>query len=63
MRAGTLPGTHLIGFDSAVDTLTLEHTARSRDGFAVGALFAGKWIRGKKGCYDFQDVIFGEIHD
>ena len=63
VRAGTLPGTHLIGFDSPVDTLTLEHTARTRDGFAVGALFAGKWIRGKKGFYDFQDVIFGETHD
>ena len=63
VRAGTLPGTHLIGFDSPVDTLTLEHTVRSRDGFAVGALFAGKWIQDRKGFYEFQDIIFDQIHD
>ena len=61
VRAGTLPGTHLIGFDSPVDTLTLEHTVRSRDGFAVGALFAGKWIQERKGFYELQDIISEQI--
>ncbi len=58
-RAGAHPGTHEIGFDSAADTITLRHTARSRDGFARGALKAAQWIIGRKGCYEFSDVLFG----
>ena len=52
-RAGVIPGTHEIGFDSAADTITLRHTARNRQGFAVGALRAAEWIIGKKGFYDW----------
>jgi 4-hydroxy-tetrahydrodipicolinate reductase len=59
-RAGTIPGTHEIGFDSASDTITLRHTARNREGFARGALQAARWISGKKGVYEFQK-IFGEL--
>src|SRR5713226_3924952 len=58
-RAGAHPGTHEIGFDSAADTITLRHAARSRDGFARGALKAAQWIIGRKGCYEFSDVLFG----
>jgi len=58
-RAGAHPGTHEIGFDSAADTITLRHTARSREGFARGALKAAQWIIGRKGCYEFSDVLFG----
>ena len=58
-RAGAHPGTHEIGFDSAADTLTLRHTARSREGFARGALKAAAWIPGKKGVYEFREVLFG----
>lgn len=58
-RAGKVPGTHEIGFDSAADTITLRHTARSREGFARGALRAAQWIIGRKGFYEFKDVIFG----
>jgi len=58
-RAGAHPGTHEIGFDSAADTITLRHTARSREGFARGALKAAQWIVGRKGCYEFSDVLFG----
>jgi 4-hydroxy-tetrahydrodipicolinate reductase len=57
-RAGMVPGTHEIGFDSAADTITLRHTARSREGFARGALKAARWIIGKKGFYEFADVAF-----
>jgi len=57
-RAGAHPGTHEIGFDSSADTITLRHTARSREGFARGALQAAKWVVGKKGFYEFGDVIF-----
>jgi 4-hydroxy-tetrahydrodipicolinate reductase len=58
-RAGKVPGTHEIGFDSAADTITLRHTARSREGFARGALRAAQWITGRKGFYEFKDIVFG----
>ena len=58
-RAGAHPGTHEIGFDSAADTVTLRHTARSREGFARGALKAAQWIIGRQGFYEFSDVLFG----
>ncbi len=58
-RAGAHPGTHEIGFDSAADTITLRHTARSREGFARGALRAAQWIQGKRGVYEFQDIVIG----
>lgn len=58
-RAGAHPGTHEIGFDSAADTITLRHTARSREGFARGALKAAQWVVGKKGFFEFSEVLFG----
>ena len=58
-RAGTHPGTHEIGFDSAADTITLRHSARSREGFARGALLAARWVAGKKGFFEFSQVLFG----
>jgi 4-hydroxy-tetrahydrodipicolinate reductase len=59
-RAGAHPGTHEIGFDSTADTITLRHVARSREGFAQGALRAAKWLVGKKGFYEFGDIVFSE---
>lgn len=56
-RAGHMPGTHRVGFDSAADQITLTHTARSREGFAAGALLAAGWIVGRKGVYEFGEVI------
>ncbi len=58
-RAGAHPGTHEIGFDSPSETLTLRHTARSREGFARGALQAARWVIGKKGWFEFSEVLFG----
>jgi 4-hydroxy-tetrahydrodipicolinate reductase len=63
VRAGFFPGTHVVGFDSVVDTITLEHTARSRDGFAQGALFAAHWIQNRKGFYSLEQVMFGDAND
>jgi len=57
-RGGAHPGTHEIGFDSAADTITLRHAARSREGFARGALQAAQWVVGKKGFYEFSDILF-----
>jgi len=59
-RAGYIPGTHRLGFDSAADRITLTHEARSREGFAAGALVAARWIVGRKGVYEFSEV-FDEI--
>ena len=59
-RAGKHPGTHEIGFDSPADTITLRHAARSREGFAHGALKSAKWIIDRQGLYTFEDVLFGE---
>ena len=57
-RAGAHPGTHEIGFDSPADTIKLVHSARNREGFAQGALTAARWLKGKKGFFEFGDVIF-----
>ena len=59
-RAGQIPGTHRVGFDSVSDQITLTHTSRSREGFAAGALLAACWIPGRKGTYEFSAMI-GEI--
>ena len=56
-RAGSHAGTHEIGFDSTADTITLRHTARSREGFARGALCAARWIAGKKGVFEFREIL------
>lgn len=57
-RAGQVPGTHTVGWDAEADTLTFTHTARSRKGFALGALWAAQWIRGRKGFYEFSEVLW-----
>jgi 4-hydroxy-tetrahydrodipicolinate reductase len=57
IRAGHIPGNHAVGFDSEADTIILEHRARSRQGFAEGALLAARWIQGRKGFFDFRDVF------
>jgi 4-hydroxy-tetrahydrodipicolinate reductase len=57
-RAGAIPGTHEIGFDSSADTITLRHTARSREGFARGALKAAQWVIGKRGFFEFGEILF-----
>lgn len=56
-RAGYIPGTHRVGFDSEADQILLTHTARSRQGFANGALLAAHWIIGRTGFFEFSEVI------
>jgi 4-hydroxy-tetrahydrodipicolinate reductase len=56
-RAGYIPGTHRAGFDSEADQILLTHTARSRQGFASGALLAAHWIVGRTGVFEFGEVI------
>ncbi|MBN1219002.1 MAG: 4-hydroxy-tetrahydrodipicolinate reductase [Anaerolineae bacterium] len=56
-RGGAIPGTHLIMFDSAVDTIEIKHTARGREGFAAGALMATEFIQHKIGFYNINDLM------
>ena len=59
IRAGYFPGTHELGFDSEADTVILRHTARGRQGFAEGVLYAARWLAGKKGVFAFSDLFAG----
>lgn len=56
-RAGNIPGTHRVGFDGPADQILLEHTARSREGFALGAVLAAEWIVGRKGFFEFTAIM------
>ena len=56
-RAGSIPGTHTIGFDGPSETITLTHTVRDRGTFARGALVAARWVRGRRGWYTMHDVL------
>jgi len=56
-RIENVVGNHKVIFSSAADTITLEHNAKSRRGFAEGALLAAKFIHGKKGFFKFEDVF------
>jgi 4-hydroxy-tetrahydrodipicolinate reductase len=55
-RVGHVPGIHIVGFDSEADMIELKHTAKSRRGFALGALKAARWLRGRKGVFTMDDV-------
>jgi 4-hydroxy-tetrahydrodipicolinate reductase len=56
-RAGSIPGTHTVGFDASAETITLTHTARDRTAFARGALEAARWVHGKQGWFTMRDVL------
>jgi 4-hydroxy-tetrahydrodipicolinate reductase len=56
-RVGHITGRHSVIFDSEADTIELSHTARNRRGFALGALVAAQWLKGKKGFFTMRDVI------
>lgn len=63
VRSGSIPGTHIVGFDSGADTIELVHTARNREGFALGAIMAAEWIQNKKGFFDINDMMNEMIGD
>jgi 4-hydroxy-tetrahydrodipicolinate reductase len=56
-RAGSVPGTHTIGFDGPFETITMTHAARDRAAFAQGALQAARWVHGKRGWFTIRDVL------
>jgi 4-hydroxy-tetrahydrodipicolinate reductase len=57
IRCGHIPGTHTVAFDSPCDTITLTHTARSREGFAAGAVAAAEWLYKRQGLFTLDDMI------
>jgi 4-hydroxy-tetrahydrodipicolinate reductase len=57
VRSGYDPGTHTVIYDSEVDTIEITHRARSREGFARGAIKAAEWIQGKKGFFSFESCM------
>ncbi len=57
IREGEVPGTHTVRWDSAVDSITIEHRAHSREGFAAGAVLAAQWLHGKTGVFRMADVL------
>ena len=59
LRAGATPGTHLVAYDGPYERVTLAHEARSRDGFAAGALTAAEWLPGHRGVHTVEDMLFG----
>jgi 4-hydroxy-tetrahydrodipicolinate reductase len=56
-RAGSIPGTHTIGFDGPAETVELTHTVRDRATFAHGALAAARWLVGRRGWFSMKDVL------
>ncbi len=57
LRIGSVTGKHTVTFDSDCDTVEFVHTAKGRRGFALGAIVAAEWLKGKKGFYTMRDVI------
>lgn len=56
-RIDSTPGTHIITYNSEVDTIEIKHTAHNRNGFALGAVMAAEWIVGKQGVFTMSDVL------
>lgn len=56
-RRSVVPGTHTVVWESPADTITIDHTAKNRSGFAVGAVVAAEYLVGKKGVYTMSDLL------
>ncbi len=56
-RIENVPGTHIINYDSEVDSIEIKHTAHSREGFASGAILAAEWIIGKVGYFEMKHML------
>ena len=58
IREGEVPGVHTVTWDSPVDTISITHSAKSREGFALGAVLAAEWLKGKTGWHTMEEVLF-----
>ncbi|TAL73108.1 MAG: 4-hydroxy-tetrahydrodipicolinate reductase, partial [Bacteroidetes bacterium] len=57
IREGVVPGTHTVTWDSEIDSISIRHEAKSRKGFALGAVIAAEFIHSKKGIFTMKDVM------
>lgn len=57
LREGTVPGTHVVRYESAVDRLEIQHVAHSRNGFALGAVVAAEWLEKRQGIFGMNDLL------
>ena len=57
VRSGEVPGIHTIDWDSPVDSISITHSAKSREGFALGAVIAAEWLAGKRGFHTIDEVF------
>lgn len=57
LREGDVKGTHIVKYESPIDTIELKHTAKSREGFAKGAVIAAEFLAGKKGFFGMEDLL------
>lgn len=62
VREGEVPGTHIITWDSEADRITITHEAKSRRGFAFGAVRAAEWLKGRKGFFSVADMLSDVTH-
>jgi 4-hydroxy-tetrahydrodipicolinate reductase len=56
-REGEVPGTHVVKYHSEVDSIEISHIANNRQGFALGAVMAAEFLKGKKGVYGMDDLL------
>lgn len=57
LREGEVPGTHLVRYESEVDTIEITHTAHNRAGFALGAVISAEWLPGREGVFGMDDLL------
>ena len=62
-REEDVKGTHIVSYESKIDTISLKHEAHSRDGFALGAILAAEFLKDKKGIFTMKDVLGLKISD
>lgn len=56
-RIENVPGTHVVTYDSEIDSIEIKHTAHTREGFALGSVIAAEWLAGKTGIFTMKDVL------
>ena len=56
-RIKDVPGTHIVAYESEIDSIEIKHTAHNRKGFALGAIIAAEWLINKNGVYTMKDVL------
>ncbi len=61
IRSENVPGTHVVRYESEEDSIEIIHTAKSRRGFALGAVVAAEWVHGKTGFFDMKNLMEAQI--